>query len=601
MENKKELQASKKDYRKIAKRLLDYLMVEWKLFLLAIIMVVAASLLGLWGPKLSGAAIATLEKSNPALIDLNETLKYTILMLGAYLGSSLLNYISARVMIRVSERVIVRMRQDTFNKIIDVPIAYIDTHQAGDLVSRISYDLDVVNNSLANNVVSVITSLISVVGSFIMMMSISPALSVIFLFVLPITIVFTSYRIKKTRPLFSKRSRKLGEMNGYVEEILNGQKTIQAYEKEEYFSNEFHKRNSESIEAYYDADYQASINFPTMTFITNVSIALVSMFGALLYLEGLFTLAFLSSFILYARQFSFPINQVAGTVAEVQSAFSAANRVFILLDQDNEKEDAPHAIDLVDVEGKVEFDHVYFGYDDDKMIIKDFNYVAEPGTLTAIVGHTGAGKTTLINLLMRFYDPQKGDIRIDDHSYLDITRRSQRGAFAMVLQDTWLFKGTIRENITYGKPDATDEEVRRAAQMANIDKFIEMQEDGYDTMLDEDADNLSQGQKQLITIARAMLLDKPMLILDEATSNVDSRTEIQTQDAMNKLMVGKTSFVIAHRLSTIQNADTILVLEQGEVVEQGTHEELLELKGTYYNLYNSQFIKKEVVEEELES
>lgn len=381
-------------------------------------------------------------------------------------------------------------------------------------------------------------------------------------------------------------------MNGYVEEILNGQKTIQAYEKEEFFSNEFLKRNEDSIDAYYKADYQASINFPTMIFITNLSIALVSMLGALLYLEGLMELGFLASFVLYSRQFSFPINQIAGTVAEIQSAFSAANRVFTLLDQDNEKEDKDGAKELKDIEGKVEFKNVYFGYEDDKMIIKDFNYVAEPGSLTAIVGHTGAGKTTLINLLMRFYDPQKGDILIDDHSYLDITRESQRDVFAMVLQDTWLFEGTIRDNITYGKPDATDEEVKRAADMANISNFIELQEDGYDTMLDEDAENLSQGQKQLLTIARAMLLDKPMLILDEATSNVDSRTEIQTQDAMNKLMQGKTSFVIAHRLSTIQNADTILVLDKGEVVEKGNHEELLEKRGYYHSLYNAQFLKE---------
>lgn len=587
MNNKKTNEHQEKNYSKIAKKIFSYILVEWKWFLLAIVLVVSSNLLVLWGPRYSGAAIDTLTKSE---IDFNETYKNVYLMLFAYLGSSLLTYISTRVMIRVSEKVILNMRQDTFEKIVDVPIKYIDTHQAGDLVSRISYDLELVNRAISDNIVSIVAALISVVGSFSMMMSISPSLSLIFLIIVPIIILFTRYRIKKTRPLFSLRSRKLGEMNGYVEEILNGQKTIQAYEKEEYFSNEFWLRNSTSIDAYYKADYQASINFPTMGFLTNISIALVSIFGSLMYLDGAFSLGFLSSFILYARQFSFPINQIAGVVAEVQSALSAANRVFVLLEQDNEKPDSKEAISLEDVKGKVEFKNVSFGYDDDNMVIKDFNYVAEPGTLTAIVGQTGAGKTTLINLLMRFYDPQEGDILIDDISYKNIKRKSQRSAFAMVLQDAWLFKGTIKENIVYGKPDASMEEIKKAAKSAHIDHFIEIQKDGYDTILDEDAENLSQGQKQLMTIARAMILNRPMLILDEATSNVDSRTEIQIQDAMNKLMEGKTSFVIAHRLSTIKNADNILLLSNGEVIEQGNHEELLAKKGEYYKLYTSQFI-----------
>lgn len=591
-DNKDENQKiDKKDYRKIAIRLLKYLFTEWKLFIVALSLVISSSILVLFGPKLSGAAIASLEASDLQAIDLRITAKFAILMLAAYLLSSIFNYISARVMIRVSERVVLNLTQETFDKIVDVPIAYIDTHQAGDLVSRISYDMDLVDNTLANSVITIITSIISIVGSFIMMVTISPYLALTFVFVLPITTLFTNYRIKKTRPLFSRRSRKLGEMNGFVEEILSGQKTIQAYEKEDYFSKEFYKKNSESIEAYYKADYEASINFPTMIFITNASVAVVSIIASILYLNGLFSLAFLSAFVLYARQFSFPINNISGTLAELQSSFSAANRIFTLLDQDNEKKDADHAIDLTNVQGKVEFKNVSFGYDDDKMIIKDFNYTAKPGSLTAIVGHTGAGKTTLINLLMRFYDPQKGDILIDGHSYKDITRKSQRAAFAMVLQETWLFAGTIRENIAYGKLNASDEEIRKAAEMANISNFIDMQEAGYDTILEEDAENLSQGQKQLLTIARAMLLNKPMLILDEATSNVDSRTEIQTQDAMNKLMKGKTSFVIAHRLSTIKNADTILVLDAGEIVEQGSHQELLDKKGFYHDLYYSQFLK----------
>ncbi|MFL8888638.1 ABC transporter ATP-binding protein [Helcococcus kunzii] len=589
MEKKKE-KVNKKDYLKITKKLLNYVLREWKLFLLTLVLVISSNILILWGPRLSGAAIDSIANTP---IDFDKTKLNIFLMLLAYLGSSLLTYISTRVMIRVSENVIVKMRQDTFDKIVDLPIKYIDEHQTGDLVSRISYDLDVVNQVISNNVVSIIASIITVVGSFYMMLTISPNMTIIFLLVIPITTLFTVYRVKKTRPLFAKRSKKLGEMNGYVEEMLNGQKTIQAYEKENFFSSEFRNINDESIDAYYKADYQASINFPTMMLITNLSIGIVSIFGSLMYLSGNLTLGFLSSFVMYSRQFSFPINQIAGVVAEVQSAYSAANRVFTLLEQDNEKPDAADAIELKDIKGKVEFKNVSFGYNDDKMVIKDFNYVAKPGTLTAIVGHTGAGKTTLINLLMRFYDPQEGDILIDDISYKKIKRKSQRAGFSMVLQDTWLFNGTIKDNITYGRPDASMEEVKRAARAAHIDHFIELQEDGYNTILDEEAANLSQGQKQLLTIARAMLLNSSMLILDEATSNVDSRTEIQIQDAMNKLMENKTSFVIAHRLSTIKNADMILLMKNGEIIERGTHEELLNNKGEYYNLYNSQFIKSE--------
>ncbi|EHR34654.1 ABC transporter ATP-binding protein [Helcococcus kunzii] len=589
MEKKKE-KVNKKDYLKITKKLLKYVLREWKLFLLTLVLVISSNILILWGPRLSGAAIDSIANTP---IDFDKTKLNIFLMLLAYLGSSLLTYISTRVMIRVSENVIVKMRQDTFDKIVDLPIKYIDEHQTGDLVSRISYDLDVVNQVISNNVVSIIASIITVVGSFYMMLTISPNMTIIFLLIIPITTLFTVYRVKKTRPLFAKRSKKLGEMNGYVEEMLNGQKTIQAYEKENFFSSEFRNINDESIDAYYKADYQASINFPTMMLITNLSIGIVSIFGSLMYLSGNLTLGFLSSFVMYSRQFSFPINQIAGVVAEVQSAYSAANRVFTLLEQDNEKPDAADAIELKDIKGKVEFKNVSFGYNDDKMVIKDFNYVAKPGTLTAIVGHTGAGKTTLINLLMRFYDPQEGDILIDDISYKKIKRKSQRAGFSMVLQDTWLFNGTIKDNITYGRPDASMEEVKRAARAAHIDHFIELQEDGYNTILDEEAANLSQGQKQLLTIARAMLLNSSMLILDEATSNVDSRTEIQIQDAMNKLMENKTSFVIAHRLSTIKNADMILLMKNGEIIERGTHEELLNNKGEYYNLYNSQFIKSE--------
>jgi ATP-binding cassette subfamily B protein len=432
-------------------------------------------------------------------------------------------------------------------------------------------------------------SLITVIGSLIMMFRMSVSLSFTFLILVPITVLFTIYRIKKTRPLFRKRSKKLGEMNGYVEEILFGQKTIAAYRKESFFTEEFHSINEEASDAHYRADYQAALNGPSVTLISNLSLALVGMIGVSLFLKGSFTIGVLTSFILYSRRFSGPINEIAAIIAELQSGLSAAERVFTLLEQPPEPPDAEHALPLEDVRGVVEFDRVSFAYTPDQPVIRDFSVKTNPGELFAIVGSTGAGKTTLINLLMRFYDPQEGEILIDGKRLLDITRDSLRRSFAMVLQDTWLFQGTIRDNIAYGKPDATLEEIEQAAKAAHIASYIESLPNGYDSIISDSASNLSQGQKQLMTIARAMLLDTPMLILDEATSNVDSQTEIMIQDAMNKLVQGRTSFVIAHRLSTVRNADQILLLSNGQIVEQGTHEELLEKGEAYADLYQAQF------------
>lgn len=583
-----ERRSKPKDYRKVLRGMMSYVKLEAPLMLISLILVFVANLFALWGPRYAGRAIDAMGLG-PGKVDFQSAISMALIMLLCYMVSSVLNYLMRRLMILASQRTICRMRQDTFNKIVELPLAYIDTHQAGDLVSRISYDLDVVNQSLTNDILQIASSLITVLGSIIMMWQISPPLSLLFLLMLPATAIFTRYRIKKTRPLFSRRSHKLGEMNGYVEEILSGQKTIRAYDKEGYFNEDFDKVNTEASQAYYRADYQGAFNGPSVTLISNLSLALVSLFGALLYLRSALSIGNLSSFILYSRRFSGPINQIANLYAELQSAASAAERVFTLLEQPSEPADKENAEVLKDVKGEVSFENVSFSYLPDVPVITDLNFTAKPGSLTAIVGPTGAGKTTLINLLMRFYDPQEGRILVDGKDIQDLTRRSLRRSFAMVLQDSWLFKGTIKENIAYGRPEASMEEIRRASEAAHISDFIEAQPEGYEAMLTDGAANLSQGQKQLLTIARAMLLDSPMLILDEATSNVDSRTEMAIQDAMNKLISGRTSFVIAHRLSTIQDADHILLIEDGQIKEQGTHEELLAAKGAYAKLYYSQF------------
>ena len=577
-----------RDRKKVLLRLWKYLYAHKWLLLLALVLTVTSNVLALIGPTLSGWAIDSIG-TEPGAVNFERVFFYCGLMIAFYVVSSALSYILSVLMIHFSQKIVYQMRQDVFNKLSILPVKYFDNHQTGDIVSRISYDIDTINASLSTDLLQIATSVITVVGSFIMMLRISPRLIIIFLFTIPASVIFTKYKTKQVRPLFSKRSRALGAMNGYVEEIISGQKTTKSYHQEETMIARFDQKHEDACDAYYRADYFGSMTGPVVNFINNLSLALVSMFGALLFLFGNLTLGNLSSFVLYSRKFSGPINEVANIIADLQSAMSAAERVFLLIDENPEPEDAPDAEELIDPQGHVVIRNLRFGYDPEKPIIHDLSLEAKPGSLVAIVGPTGAGKTTIINLLMRFYDPQGGSITIDGHDSMKLTRKSLRKAYSMVLQDTWLFHGTIAENISYGRPDATMEEIVEAAKAAHVHHFIERLPKGYDTVLNEDGVNISQGQKQLLTIARAMLMNSHMLILDEATSNVDTRTEIQIQAAMRELMKNKTCFVIAHRLSTIQHADTILVVQKGDIVEQGKHDELLAKGGVYAGLYNSQF------------
>lgn len=506
-----------------------------------------------------------------------------------YVASALLSYLLSMIMITISRKVTYQMRSDIFNKLSSLPVGYFDTHQAGDIISRISYDTDTINSSLSTDLVQVLASVITVGGSLGMMIAISPRLVLVFLITVPLSICITRFITSRTRPLFRLRSLKIGQLNGFTEENITGLKTLQSYCQEEHTIEKLDQVNDETVNAYYNAEYYSSRVGPSVNFINNLSLALITVFGAILFMQGKMSVGNISSFVLYSRKFSGPINEIANIIGELQSALAAAERVFRLLDEQPEKADSPQALPLHDPQGDVELQDVSFGYEEGKTILHHLSLHASPGSMIAIVGPTGAGKTTLINLLMRFYDKDSGEIKVDGHSIYDLQRKSLCLAYSMVLQDTWLFYGTIYENIAYGKQGITREEVIQAAKAAKIHSYIQRLPQGYDTLLTDDGTNISKGQKQLLTIARAMVMDSPMLILDEATSNVDTRTEMQIQEAMRRLMENKTCFVVAHRLSTIRNADLILVVRDGNVVESGTHEELMKKRGFYRELYEAQF------------
>ena len=604
MGNSRSLQSTTKDQkqsratkRRVLLRMGKYLFKYPKTVILAFILMLASNILALAGPKLSGIAIDAI--ANKGGVDFDTVFLYVGLLVVFYLLSAIMSYILAIIMVRLGQKIIYTLRREVFEHLTTLPVGYFDTHATGDIISHISYDIDTLNASLSHDLLQICASIVTVAGALGMMISISPILLLVFAITVPASLLFTRFKTKHVRPLFKARSMKLGELNGYAEEMLSGQKTVRAYSREAVIVDRFDNRNNEAVEAYYRAEYYGAMIGPSVNFINNLSIAMVTVLGGVLYMLSLtspalpafliLTIGDVSSFVQYSRKFAGPINELANIMSELQSALAAAERVFRLIDEEPECPDKENALVLTEVKGDVAFDHVRFGYLPEKVILHDLTVHAKPGETVAIVGPTGAGKTTVINLLMRFYDVNEGEIRIDGTELRDATRSSLRGAFTMVLQETWLFHGTIFENITYGKENSTMEEVIAAAKAAHIHHYIESLPEGYQTVLSDDGVNISKGQKQLITIARAMLSDSSMLILDEATSNVDSRTEQQIQEAMHTLMKGRTCFVIAHRLSTIQNADTILVIQNGRVIEAGNHDFLMRAGGFYAGLYNSQF------------
>ncbi len=576
-------------------RLGRYMAKLWWGYLLAMVLNITANLLALEGPKLSGNAISAIEPG-PGKVDMDTVVYYCVLMAIFYVISSALTYVQQRLMIWLSRGIVRRMREDIFAKLMRLPVGYFDRTQAGDIISRISYDIDTLNATLSTDLVQICSSVVTVVGSLTMMLSISPKLCLVFAVTVPLAMVTTTKMAGIFRPLFRARSGKLGELNGYAEEFLSGQKTVRAYSEEPTMIERFAGKNQNAADAYFKADYYGTMVGPTVNLINNLSLTLVSIFGSILYMGGSIGLGDISSFVLYSRKFSGPINETANIINELQSAAAAAERVFRLLDEPEEIPDDTDAVvygsqpGQIPVQGHVELGNVRFGYVPGKEILHGLHMDIKPGTTAAIVGPTGAGKTTIINLIMRFYDPDTGTIRLEGNDITHAARASLRQSYTMVLQDTWLFSGTIADNIAYGSSHPVSrEQIEEAAKAAGIHTFIESLPQGYETILTDEGVNISKGQKQLLTIARAMISDSPILILDEATSNVDSMTEMRIQRAMTKLMENRTCFVIAHRLSTVRSADVIFVLRDGEVMEAGCHDALMEKGGFYAKLHGAQY------------
>ena len=584
-----------KNFNASIKKLIQYI-AKYKIGIIVVMLFAACStVFTVVGPKILGKATTALTEGLMAKIrgtgsiDFGKIGSILLFVLGLYLLSAIFSFVQGWIMTGITQKVCYQLRKEISEKIDRMPMKYFESRTYGEVLSRITNDVDTLGQGLNQSITTIITATATMIGVLIMMLSISPLMTLIAIVILPISMALISLVTKKSQKFFRNQQEYLGHINGQVEEVYGGHLVIKAFNREKDTIEEFDRTNKILYDSAWKSQFLSGMMQPIMMFVGNLGYASVALTGGLLAIKNIITIGDIQAFIQYVKNFTQPIQQIAQVINMVQSMSAASERVFEFLEEEEENQIVANPADISRITGEVTFDHVHFGYDPEKIIIHDFSAHVLPGQKIAIVGPTGAGKTTMVKLLMRFYDVNRGEIRLNDSNIKDFNRRELRDAFGMVLQDTWLFKGTIMENIRYGRLDATDEEVIAAAKAARADHFIKTLPGGYQMELNEDASNVSQGQKQLLTIARAILADNKILILDEATSSVDTRTEIEIQKAMDNLMRGRTSFVIAHRLSTIRDADLILVMKDGDIIEQGTHETLLAKNGFYAELYNSQF------------
>lgn len=586
-----------KDFKGTLKRLIMYLKTYKSSITLVIIAAILSSIFSIVSPKILGQATTKifegvmLKARGQGGIDFAFIYKVLIILVILYIISSIFNYMQQYIIVSVAQKTVYDMRQDIYNKLNRLPLNYFDTHTYGEVLSKVTNDIDNISSTLQQSMTQLITSIVTIVGVVIMMLTISPIMTLVTVLTIPLGILFVKPIISRSQSYFIKQQNIIGNLNGHIEEVYTGHEIIKSFNREKKSIDTFRDINIKLYENSWKAQFMSGMMMPIMNFVSNIGYVFVSVIGAVLVTKGRIKIGDIQAFIQYTKQFSQPISQTANIANIIQSTVASAERIFELLDEKELIPDIEKSRVIKNPKGKVVFDHVKFGYSEDKILIQDMNLEVNPGQKVAIVGPTGAGKTTLINLLLRFYELNGGKILIDDIDIRDMRRSDLRKMFGMVLQDTWLFKGTIRENIAYGKENATKEEIENVARSANANHFIKTLPKGYDTIINEEGSNISQGQKQLLTIARAMISDPKILILDEATSSIDTRTELNIQKAMDEIMVGRTSFVIAHRLSTIKDADIILVMKDGNVIESGNHKELIEKGGFYSELYNSQFNK----------
>lgn len=586
-----------KDFKRSLKRLLGYLKPQRLVIIVVFIFSIISTLFSIVSPRVIGLITnellagfkLKLEGITGSTIDFTYIGKIIMILIGLYLISGIFQYIQQYMMAGVAQRMVYDLRKEVNEKLSRLPLKYFDSKTTGEILSRVTNDIDTISSTLQQSITQLISSVITLVGIIVMMLLISPTITLVTLVTIPLSILLTKNVAKHSQGFFKAQSKSLGELNGHIEEMYTGHPIVKAYGHENKSIEEFNTINDRLYTASWKAQFISGVIMPVMQLINNIGYVFVAVVGGIFVINGRITIGDMQAFIQYARQFTQPIVQTAEIANSIQSTIASAERVFELLDEQEEIQDAKDAKELTNPEGRVVFENVDFSYKKEEPLIEDMDIKVESGQTVAIVGPTGAGKTTLVNLLMRFYEIDKGKISVDGIDIRDLKRGSLRKTFGMVLQDTWLFNGTIKDNIAYGLEDSTDEEIFRASKSAQADHFIRTLPEGYNTVLNEEASNISQGQKQLLTIARAFLADPTILILDEATSSVDTRTEQLIQKAMGKLMKDRTSFVIAHRLSTIKNADIILVMNHGRIIEKGNHEELMNQNGFYADLYNSQF------------